>query len=247
MAAIRLAQEGLDNIDQNIRDYSCTLVKRERIDGKLTDHEYVYMKIRHEKAKDGRVEKPFAVYMYFMGPDKFKGREVLWIEGENDNKMLAHEGDAKPLIKHITASLATDSKMATETTNYSITEIGIRTMIVRLIEVARADMKYGECQVQFFDGAKINGRECKCMQVTHPVRRKEFKYNIARIFIDKELNLPIRYASWTWPEEPGGKPVLFEEFTYLNLKTNTGMTDADFDRDNPEYHFTRILPKSEKP
>ncbi|MFM8805304.1 MAG: hypothetical protein ACKOK8_15590, partial [Planctomycetia bacterium] len=33
--ALDLAQQGLAKINANIRDYSCTIVKRERIDGKL--------------------------------------------------------------------------------------------------------------------------------------------------------------------------------------------------------------------
>ena len=39
--------------------------------------------------------------------------------------------------------------------------------------------------------------------------------------------------------EEGGKPVLSEEYTYLNVKLNNGFTDADFDVRNPNYQFNR--------
>ena len=37
--ALELAQKGLAGLRGTIKDYSCTVVKRERIDGKLGDHE----------------------------------------------------------------------------------------------------------------------------------------------------------------------------------------------------------------
>jgi hypothetical protein len=40
--ALDLAQQGLAKINANVRDYSCTIVKRERIDGKLGEHEYMF-------------------------------------------------------------------------------------------------------------------------------------------------------------------------------------------------------------
>ena len=64
--------------------------------------------------------------------------------------------------------------------------------------------------------------------------RRNFVFHMARIFVDKELNLPIRYESYDWPKEPGGPPELMEEYTYLNLKLNNGFTDADFDIEESE-------------
>ncbi len=52
-----------------------------------------------------------------------------------------------------------------------------------------------------------------------------------------ELNVPIRYESYDWPTEKGGEPILVEEYTYLNLKLNNGLTDLDFDVNNPKYQF----------
>ena len=60
---------------------------------------------------------------------------------------------------------------------------------------------------------------------------------MARIYLDDQLNLPIRYEAYDWPDQPGDKPVLLEEYTYVNLKINQGLTDADFDVHNPQYGF----------
>ena len=74
--------------------------------------------------------------------------------------------------------------------------------------------------------------------VMHPVQRPIYEFHRAEIFIDDALNIPLRYAAYHWPEKPGSKelPVL-EEYTYLNVKLNVGLTDADFDSENPNYNF----------
>ena len=72
------------------------------------------------------------------------------------------------------------------------------------------------------------------IEVIHPTPRRNFRFHKAQVFIDNELRVPIRYAAYLWPENPGEQPPLEEEYTYLNLKLNNGFTDADFSRTNPE-------------
>jgi hypothetical protein len=67
------------------------------------------------------------------------------------------------------------------------------------------------------------------LEVVHPLPRPYFDFHIARIFIDEQLDLPVRYEAYTWPPAPGAKPELQECYTYLNLKLNIGLTDENFD------------------
>lgn len=224
--AVRWAIAGLPAIEA-LEDYSMTMVKRERINGKLTEHEYVFAKIRH---------KPFSVYLYFLGPPSLRGQEVIWIPEKNNGNMWAHTTGMQDKLVG-TVSLKPDGLIAMRNQRYPLTEIGLVKMINRLIEVGQHDMQYGECEVKFFPGAKINDRTCTCIQVVHPVPRKNFLFHIARIFVDDEYNAPVRYESYDWPKEPGGAPDLLEEYTYVNLKFNNGFTDEDFDIKNPRYRF----------
>jgi len=226
MPAIRWAYAGLRELE-NIRDYSATMVKRERINGKLNPPEYMFLKIRH---------KPLSVYMCFLDPPHLKGQEVIWIENHNDGKLSGHGVGFKKIFG--TVSLEPTGPIAMQGNRYPITEIGILNLVRRLIEVAENDAQYGECEVKFFPGAKINGRSCTCIQVVHPFPRRNFLFHLARIFVDDEYNLPTRYEAYEWPSEPGGRPILLEEYTYLDLKFNRGFTDADFDIRNPNYQFT---------
>ncbi len=226
MPTLRWAYAGLGNIDK-LQDYSATLAKRERIGGKVLDYEYMFVKIRH---------RPFSVYMYFLGPPAVKGQEVLFVQGQNGGNMLAHTVGIKNTMFG-TVALKPDGPIAMRNERYPLTELGILNMTRRLVEVGEKDVKYGECEVKFYEGAKINGRVCTCIEVVHPVPRRNFLFHLARIFVDKDYNVPIRYESYDWPREKGGRPELMEEYTYLNLKLNNGFTDADFDSKNPNYKF----------
>jgi hypothetical protein len=225
MPVLRWAYSGMENIER-IRDYSTTVAKRERIGGRLLDYQYMFVKLR---------QKPFSVYMYFLGPPELKGQEVIYVEGQNNGKLWAHGVGFEAHFG--TVSLKPDGFVAMKNQRYPLTELGILNMTRRLVEVGEDNKHYGECEVKFYEGAKINGRVCTMIEVVHPVPRRNFLFNVARIFVDKELNLPIRYESYDWPREPGGSPELIEEYTYLNLKLNNGFTDADFNIKNPNYKF----------
>jgi outer membrane lipoprotein-sorting protein len=226
MPALRWAEDGLARIKQ-IKDYSATLVKRERIGGEVGEHQYMFIKVR---------QKPFSVYMFFLGPPKLRGQEVIYVEGQNDGNMWAHPTGIKNTIVG-TVSLSPTGMLAMQGQRYPITELGLQNLVTRLLEVGHHDAQYGECEVDFIEGAKINGRTCTCIQVMHPTPRRNFLFHLARIFVDDELNVPIRYEAYDWPKEPNGEPELLEEYTYLNLKLNCGFTDADFDIRNPNYQF----------
>ena len=225
--ALALAAKGLDNLRTNIKDYSCTVVKRERIGGELQPHEYMFAKIRHE---------PFSVYLYFLAPEAVKGQEVIYSDGKNDGNMLAHAGSGVRAMVG-TVSLKPQSMLAMQGNRYPITEIGVENLAERLVEVAKHDSQFGECDVNFFPKAKVNGRVCTCIQVVHPVPRRNFRFHLARVYMDDEYLIPIRYEAYDWPKEQGGQPILMEEYTYMNVKVNNGFTDADFDPTNSAYKF----------
>jgi outer membrane lipoprotein-sorting protein len=226
MPVLRWAYTGVGNVEK-LQDYSATLVKRERVGSKVGEYDYMFVKVR---------QKPFSVYIYFLSPQDLKGQEVIYVQGQNNGNLLAHTVGIKDKLVG-TVPLKPDGVMAMRGNRYPLTEIGILNLIRRLVEVGEQDVKYGECNVKFYKGAKINNRVCTCIEVVHPTPRRNFLFHLARIFVDDELNIPIRYESYDWPKEASGTPELIEEYTYLNLKLNNGFTDADFDIKNPNYKF----------
>ena len=231
--AISIAERGLENIRSNVSDYTALMVKRERVNGTLGDVEYIRVKIRNERQTENGVV-PFSIYMNFLKPKAVKGREVIWVRGQNENKLAAHETG---MVGFKTFNLDPDGFLAMRGNRYPIFEAGLENLVVRLIEKATRDRAAGDCQVQYLEGAKINNRSCSMIEVVHNDRRAPYDFHKAQVFIDDESNLPIRYASYDWPSTPGGNAVLMEEYTYVDIAVNVGLTDRDFDIRNPEYNY----------
>jgi hypothetical protein len=191
MPVLRWARNSLAKVER-IRDYSATLVKRQRIDGKLADQEYLFLKVRHQ---------PFSVYVCFLGPPALAGREVIYVHGRNEGNMLAHGSGLEEMLG--TLKLQPTGMIAMRGQRYPLTEVGLLNLTRRLVEGGEEDSKFAECEVKFFKGAKINERSCTCIQIVHPVPRSNFRYHLARIFVDDELDMAIRYESYDWPKKPG--------------------------------------------
>lgn len=234
--ALHMAREGLSHIRSNIHDYSAIVVKRETIDGSLTDPEFMYVKIRNRKVASGQVQTPFGVYLVYLKPTAIKGREVVYVEGQNDGKLIAHEGGMRGRFLP-TVPLSPTGAMAMRGQRYPLTEIGIENLIVKLIERGEIARQYPEITCEFRKNAKLKDRVCTVIQLNQPKRVSELEFSQAQIFIDDELNIPIRYVAYDWPKEPGARPGVIEEYNYLDVKVNVGLTESDFDRDNPAYNF----------
>src|SRR5271157_183147 len=77
------AHQALDEIEHKVHDYSTVIVKQERIGDQLIQT-VMFAKIR---------EKPLSVYLYFLDRSDnkgVKGREVIYVQGRNDDKMIVH-------------------------------------------------------------------------------------------------------------------------------------------------------------
>jgi hypothetical protein len=98
------------------------------------------------------------------------------------------------------------------------------------------EKRFPNVEVTFKKNAKVNDRICTVLEIRHPDQNPQFEFHLAQVFIDDELNIPIRYAAYGWPEADDELPVQ-EEYTYMKLKLNQGFTDKDFDTKNKKYNF----------
>lgn len=232
--ALELAVGSYQHIRRNVRDYSCTVVRRERVNGTLQDHEYMAAKVRHRRSRDGKVVIPFAVYLKVLAPAKVQGREVLFVEGENDGDMLVRNGGKR--FAFVTTKIRPDSDSAMAGNRYPLTEFGFENLVKRLIEVVQEDIRFNaETVVEFFNDASIDGRSCTGVRVTHPTYDERLRFHTATVFLDNELKVPVHYEAHGWPAQAGGEPTLLEQYTYRDIDLNVGYSDRDFDAANPAY------------
>jgi len=232
--AIDMAYQSLNHMRSNVRDYTAIMVKRELVDGAISEPEYMKLKVRCPRETDSG-KTPFSVYMKFLRPKAFAGREVIWVDGANQNRLCVHEGRGLMAMREF--NLDPTGWVAMKGQRYPIYDAGIENLIVKLIEKAERDRAAGPCSATYREGAQINKRSCTLIELVHEERKAPFEFCKAQVFIDSELNLPVRYAAYDWPSTPGGEPVLMEEYTYVNIDVNVGLADTDFDPSNPTYHY----------
>ncbi len=225
MPVLRWAENGRPEVAK-VRDYTATVTKQENINGDLQQAQVMDIKIRHE---------PFSVYLKFRYPQNLAGQEAIYVQGANENKLIAHGVGLKKTFG--TQFLAPEGILAMQGNKYPITKMGILNLVDELVMVGRLDVKYGECDVRYHKDVEIDKRLCTLIEVTHPIPRTNFRFHKARIFVDNELNMPTRYESYDWPKAEGEKPGLIEAYTYQKLKINVGLTDADFDHKNAGYGY----------
>jgi hypothetical protein len=221
--AIQIAQASLHAL-QNVRDYECRFLKRERINGELQT-QVMFLRLR---------EEPFSVYLRFGEPHP--GREVLYVAGRNNGQMLAHEGSGVKAIFG-TVSLPLDAPEVRAENRHPLTEIGLRKLLELLIEQWEAETQFGEIDVQYYPDARLGEIACRVVEASHPYPRRQFRSHMTRLYLDARTNLPVRVENYGWPERSGAEPVLIEEYTYLELRPNVPLDDRHFDRHCPEYNF----------
>ena len=66
-----------------VKDYSCTMIKRERLEGVLSPNNVITLQVRNE---------PFSVSMVWQEPKGSEGQEVVYVTGKYDGKMRVKLG-----------------------------------------------------------------------------------------------------------------------------------------------------------
>jgi hypothetical protein len=242
---LSLAERSLDRFRVRVGDYTATLVKQEAVNGKLGDPQKIAIKVQcthRPEAPD--VRHPLRVYLRFESPSNVAGREVIWAEDLHDAKMVVHEAGILGLMS---LRLEPTGLIAMQGQRYPITEIGLTNLLEKLVARGRQDLDNPDVSVNVVQGLELEGLVCDRIEV---VRRKPSgkadDFSRAEIWFDPRTEFPIRYSAYGWradrnkgsdPKTPPAPGDLIESYTYLDIRANVGLTEADFDPENPEYQF----------
>jgi len=202
----------------SIKDYTAVFKKEQRIRGRLRKPETIFVKFK----------KPFSIYMkWTKRPDK--GKEVIFVEGENKGKIIAHPGGLLALVTQ-TMKLNPTHPLAMGGNLKPITHAGMGNMTDSLIRIFHLAKQNGDLKAVCKGKINFNGRDVWVIERNLPPK-KIYPNTRAVIYIDAELKLPVYYASYGEGDE------LLEKYIYSDLKLNVGLTKRDFDKSNPEYNY----------
>lgn len=230
ISAKSLPQDPLDLIEacyaksQTLDQFTQNFTKRERLEGKLGETEKVFIKFR---------SKPLSIYMRWT-EDPHQGREVIYLEGQHENKAVLHEyvGPLNVLVKLDPAGAEARKKSLRP-----ITDAGIRNATKSLRELSRRGRQRGDMRLGYVGMEKLNGRDV-CLLCRTMDKRDDYCAYVTLIYVDLEYMLPVKVVGYDWDYEISW---IYES---RDIKTDVTLTDGDFDPKNPEYDYPGgVIPK----
>jgi outer membrane lipoprotein-sorting protein len=211
---LRQAEVLLDRTES----YTAVFHKQERVKGWLKTKETVYLKFK----------KPFKVYMKWI-EDPGKGREILYIDGWNDNRILLREPGFMGVV---IMNLRPQGAIAMKGSRHPITEVGLEHLVKMFGDNLRRGLRSGELEYRRGKEGTVYGRRIQPVEFIFPRDPRNGYYCYRGIIsLDIEKKLPIRVQVFDWEDR------LIEDNGYEDLALNAGLTDADFDPRNLKYRF----------
>ncbi len=200
-----------------VKDYTCMMLKKERMGGKMPPDNVVAMKVRAE---------PFSVYLRWNEPRALAGQEACYVAGRNGGMMRVHSTGLLGAVGFV--SLDPNDPRARQTSRHSITEAGIGNLIERYGKRWEEERRLNGTRVAVGD-YKYDNRLCTRVETVHPAN-PEGKYLFYRsvLYFDKETHLPIRVECYDWPRRQDDPGELVELYAYFNLRLNVGLTEDVF-------------------
>ena len=221
---------------EKIDNYTATFCKQERVDGQLSDLQIMEIKLRHS---------PFSIYMKWIdGGDV--GRELLFVDGKNDGKMLVHVGGFKGRFLP-SLSLHPQGTLAMEESRYPITKAGMLALIQMAISYRQHDLALANgVTCQMISDHKFDDRNCYCFIVEYNTPKISEIYRKSITYFDKTLSVPVFIKNYTWPHRIGDcdennldESTVIEHYAFSNINLEKRLADADFDRMNSSYRLRR--------
>jgi outer membrane lipoprotein-sorting protein len=198
--------------------YTAIFHKQELIQQKLTEEETIFLKFK----------KPFKVYMKWV-KEPYKGRESLYIDGYNDNLIKVRECGLAGII---TVDIDPKGTLAMKGNRHPVTHSGIENLVKLIRRTFEKGVSDREIHLREKGEERVYGRTTKKVEVVFP-KNKANRYYCYRALMnfDVETKLPIRVQIYDWND------TLIESYGYEAITLDAGLTEADFDPNNPAYRF----------
>jgi hypothetical protein len=198
---------------QGIRGYTMVMQKQERLGDVLQPTEEVDVAFR---------EKPHSVFLRWLRGQR-RAESVLYVQGENDDKMIARPaGVAGLLVK--TVARDPDGEEAKQSGRYSLRDFGLRKGLARSLATWKAAKEKGTLDVRYLGIRKVReagDRLCYTLrrQMKEP---EEDGVTEATLYFDKETWFRVGAVL----KGEGGK--LIGEYMFRNIRLNPEFKPEQF-------------------
>jgi hypothetical protein len=202
----------------NVRDYECSLFKRENVNGTLLPDSVMTMRVRNN---------PLSVYLRCESPNADKGLEVCYVEGRNHGMMRVHPAGLMGVLGFW--SVDPHDARAFEKNRHCITEAGLGNLLESTARYWEMERRLNKTLVHIMD-QELDGHACTRIETIHPDRSAGSFYGYRCVlWLDEVTHLPVGAETYDWPRQGGAEGGdLLESYRYWNLRCNIGLGDDSF-------------------
>ncbi len=205
--------------EKTVSGYRCTFQKQEVVDGKLQKIETMAMKF---------CENPFRVYLKWTR-NPGKGREVIYWDGKYDDKAVVHPDGLIGIIFR-KVSLDPEGKTALKHSRRSLRHAGMANMLRVIIPQCQEAQTNGDLRLEYLGVRTEAGRPTYVFNRILPDGKGYTAFQCF-IYIDQQFLVPVRTEAYDWQGR------LISDYRYTDFEMNPGLTNDDFDPDNPDYEY----------
>lgn len=217
----RLLESALAQCRVSVADYVGTLIKQERIAGKLGPRQQIRVKFRRE---------PFSVLLHWVENPK-DARRVLYVRGERVDKQgreMALVQPEGPIARLIFPALAIPIHGAGAHTmsRLTIDQFGFENGLALILKYARLARDEGTSSLRYAGVGTVGERATHVVERRLPYEGEEATYpdRTLIVHLDRERLVPLAihcYADDT-------KEELLASYVFSDVRLNVGLTDEDF-------------------
>jgi hypothetical protein len=221
---LEFIRECLLRYKRNVRGYTLTMSKQERIGGELEKQPEV-MEVAFR-------EEPFSVFLKWDRGAK-RAERVLFVEGENDDKILARPaplwaiaGRAAGRVKDGLAVEDVNSDDARQAGRFTIKEFGMYNGLARLLADWEAADRRGTLHVEHLgeqEPEEAGGRRCHVLRRADILKPERDGVTEQTVYIDAETWLQVGSVA-------NGPAGLIGSYFYRDVKVNPEFPPEQFTR-----------------
>src|SRR5262245_32115604 len=213
---LRLLERARKGFEQ-VKDYTCDFIKRERIRGEMQPDQFMRMKVR---------TKPFYVHLRWELPRAMAGQEACYVEGRNGGRIRVKPN--RGLVSLVGGvSLALNDPRVMRDSRHQIDEAGIGNLLEQFGRGWPEERRLNRTKVNVAT-YEYAGRRCRGVETVHPPGDTLFLFHRTVLYFDVETGVPLRVENYDRPRTAEERGELLEVYSYLNLRTNVGLGDDAF-------------------
>lgn len=213
----------LANYEREIRDYRCTFIKKERVNGTLCDEQVMEAKFK---------EDPFSVYLNWTELGGSLAQKAIYVDGKwtgDDGEKMAQVNPAGiigVLAKRVKQDIHGAS--AERASRKFIDDFGLANSLRMIIHYDDKAYQRGELSLRYVGEGEIAGRPTFVIERHLPYTGENGEYPEAYLIvhIDQAYGLPA--AAMGYSSDKPSDDTLLGSYLWTNVELNVGLTDADF-------------------